>query len=333
MDWGDFNSNRYKPKTKIEKRMSDIFTDVMTQDEEEDYTPQLRGSSLPICILLHAHALLDPHVRIQEARLKHYAKQGTAFHELFQDNFMRSKKWGKYLYGDFECPKCETVYYKNCTRPKDYLTHVCKKCGNKGLRYRELEGKYKGVIGVHVDTVLRFPKEDWVVEYKTTGTFNLKDEKMSCKNKHHHQASSYPVVMEDVFGIVPKRYFVIYVNRDAPQHSKTSLRQHRVFPFKTDAAIVRKRKEQLDNTVKAEKQRIKYFNNPTIANLKKLDSFRPCKSKEDYFEPRVGMNDKYEKGQFCPFVKKGECACFSEGLSKAAKDLHKKVKANKETAA
>lgn len=326
--WKDYTiTPKYIFKSKIEEKMSDIFSDVITQNEEEAWTPQLRGSSLPICILQHAHSILDPHVRPKLAKLDQYSEFGTAAHNLFQKKFMQSKRWGKFLFGDYECPKCEKVYYKKCNRPNNYLTHKCK-CGHVGLRYKELEGKYKNTIGVHVDTVLKFSNNRyWVIEYKTTGSFKIRDEKMKYKNKHHHQASSYPIVLEDVFNITPERYFIIYVNRDAPQQSKTSQRQHRVFPFKTNTSTITRRKEQLDKIVEAEKARVKYFKNPTLKNLRKLDDLRPCKSLEDYEEPLFGMQDKYESGESCPYIKKGVCGCFQTSkLSTAAKELHKKIK-------
>lgn len=328
MKWDDYTPNKkYEFKSKAEKMASDIFSDAITQDEVEDYTPQLRGSSLPICILLHAHDLLNPHVRDKPARLDQYSEFGTAAHNLFQKKLMQSKKWGKYLFGDWCCDnvKCEKMVYRYQNRPKDWKTYKCD-CGSTGLKYSELEAKYKGVIGVHVDTVLKFPKgKTWVWEYKTTGGFKIRDHDLTFKNKHFHQASSYPVVLKQEFNMDIEKFFIIYVNRDAPQSSKTSQRQHRVFPFQTDTNLVKRRQEQLDRIVKGERLRKIYFKNPTLKNLKALDDTRPCKSKKDYYEPLMGINDKYESGEHCPFIKKGRCSCFKEGLSGAAKELHKKI--------
>lgn len=81
MNWDTFTAKpAIKFKSKSEKFVSDIFSDAITQDEEEKYEPQLRGSSLPLCILLHAHDLLGTHMRPVTARLEHYAIQGTVFH-------------------------------------------------------------------------------------------------------------------------------------------------------------------------------------------------------------------------------------------------------------
>lgn len=340
MKWDNFTA---KPqiafKSKTEKFVSDLFTDALTQDEEEPYIPQLRGSSLPLCILLHAHDLVSEHKRPVNARLEHYAIQGTVFHAWYQKKLMYSKKWGRYVFGDFECPNCEDnkaqtqkyVPYRFQCRPKDYRTHKCPQCGTVGLRYRELEGRYKGVIGIHVDMVLKLGEDKfWVMEFKTTGRFKIDDPKTTFKPKHFHQASNYPVILNDVFGIKPEKFFIGYVNRDSPQHSKTAKRQSRWFPFRTKK-FERTRIKQLDQVVAGERAREKYFENPTLKNLKALDDLRPCKSEMDYNKPLVGMSDRYEPGESCPFIKRGKCGCFqTEKLSSAAQKLHKIITEKKD---
>jgi len=327
MSWASIGQVKQTFKNKSEKMMSDIFSDSITQDEKEPYTPQLRGSSLPICILLHAHDLLKPHVRPKPARLDQYSEFGTAAHNLFQKKVMQSKKWGKYLFGDWECKniKCEKIIYRFQCRPADWATHKCT-CGTVGLKYRELEGFYKGVLGIHVDMVLKFKGDVfWVTEYKTTGSFKIKDPKMDFKPKHFFQASSYPIILEDVFGIKAQKFFIGYVNRDAPQFSATAQRQHKFFSFDCNTELMKKRREQLDRLVEGEKARKAYFENPTVKNLKKLDSLRPCKCKADYFEPLMGMHGKYEPSESCPFLKKG--GCFQgDSMSSAAKKLHQIIK-------
>lgn len=337
MDWSNFSAKpHHKFKSKSEKFISDIFSDAITQEEQEEYVPQLRGSSLPICILLHSHDLVNPFIRPISARLEHYAIQGTVFHSHFQKKLMYSKKWGKYVFGDFECANCEDdkskkekyVPYRFQRRPADYRTHVCPQCGNVGLRYRELEGKYKGVIGIHVDMVFKLSKKTfWVLEFKTTGSFKINDEKLKFKSKHFHQISNYAAILYREFKIRPEKFFIGYVNRDAPQSSKTAKRQHRWFPTKVTDKILDIRKKQLDKVVAGEKAREIYFLNPTLENLKKLDDLRPCKSLEDYKKPLHGMKDRYEPGENCPFIKKDKCGCFrTKGLSSAAKQLHKIIK-------
>lgn len=332
MKWDTFTAKPApKFKSKSEKFVSDLFSDAITQNGTEPYTPQLRGSSLPICILLHAHDLVKPHERPTDSRLEHYSIQGTVFHEWYQKKLMHSKKWGKFVFGDFECANCEDdksrkekyVPYRFQCRPSDFKTHECPQCGNKGLRYRELEGKYKGTIGIHVDMVLKFPGEKfWVLEFKTTGRYQIDDVALKFKPKHFHQASTYPVILNEVFGIMPEKFFIGYVNRDAPQFSKTAKRQHRWFSFKTDS-FAEIRKAQLDKITRGERARKRYFADPTLENLKKLDDCRPCKSLSDYEKPLIGMKDRFESSESCPFVKDGKCGCFKSGkLSTAAQELH-----------
>lgn len=326
--WGDFKAKpEIEYKSKVEKQVTEIFLDVVTQDNEEAYTPQIRSSSLPICILLHSQALLKPHVRLNEARLEQYSAIGTALHELYQDQYVRSKKWGRFVYGNFRCKnkKCEELLATACTRPKDWNTRKCHKCGSLGLKYSEVEARYKNVLGIHVDMLLKFKGDRfWLIDFKTSGTFKVEDPNFKPKNKHFHQISSYPIILKRELGIKVEKFFLGYVNREKPQHSATSKRQSRWFPFSVDSDIMRAREKQLRGLVKAEGVRKGYFENPTEENLKKLDALRPCKSNEDYQEPLLGMKDAFEESQKCPYANtKG---CFKSGLSKAAKDLHKTIR-------
>ena len=326
MEWDSFTTKtEQRFTTKYEKPASEIFSEVITQDEVETYTPQIRGSALPVCILLHAKALLKPHVRDKPARMDLYSEIGTVLHELYQKKFMLSKKWGPHLFGDWECPKCKKVAHSFCCRPDDYLTYKCD-CGSTGLKYKEIEAKYKGVVGIHVDLVLKMPSgRFWVIEFKTTSGFNIKDAGFKYKFKHGHQATSYPIVLKQELNLDVERWMICYVNRERPQYSHTAQKQHRVFDI-TDPTRLKKQKKFLDNLVLAEALRKKLFKKPTVALLDEMDGLRPCKSVKDYKNPEMGMHAGFEDGD-CPYLKKG--GCFIKGRSRAAKSLYRELVAEK----
>jgi hypothetical protein len=331
-DWGDFKVKEdIGYKSKAEQKATGIFLDVVTQDNTEPYTPQIRASSLPVCILLHAQALLNPHVRVNEARLEQYSAIGTALHELYQDQYVRSKRWGKYVFGSFTCrtKKCETVLAENTLRPKNWDTVKCPNCGATGLKYKEIEAKYKDTLGIHVDMLLKFKGDAfWLIDFKTSGTFKIEDPKFKPKGKHFAQISSYPIVLERELGIKVDKFFLGYVNRERPQHSATSKRQSRWFPFKAESSLMTTRKEMLDKMVLAERARIAYFKTLSSKDLKKLDDLRPCKCNEDYNFPLFGMHVAFEDTRKCPFANtKG---CFKEGISKPAKILERMLKEQKQ---
>jgi hypothetical protein len=249
---------------------------------------------------------------------------------LYQDQYVRSKKWGRYTYGNFVCKnkKCEELIAASCTRPANWNTLKCPKCGSIGLKYSEVEAKYKGVLGIHVDLILEIPfknkKKYWLIDFKTTGTYKIEDPKLKPKNKHIAQISAYPIVLKRELGLEIDEFFLGYVNREKPQHSKTSKRQSRWFSFKAQSEMMKERKKVLDKMVLAERARLTYFADPTQDNLVKLNDLRPCKCNEDYQKPILGMHVAFEDSKKCPYANKS--GCFKDGLSGVAKDLHKIIK-------
>jgi hypothetical protein len=304
--------------TKGARYISKILRSVTEEVEVEEYVQKLRVSSLPICGLVDAVARLEKPGREIPYSMDFYTSIGTAVHETIQQRMTRSKKYGKIVYGRFECRESEGgCGYTSKIRLRP-ASLICPKCQSARLFYKEIAFDIHGVSG-HLDMLTLDAHGNFVAwEFKTTNEYSINNPGMYLPyKKHHMQIQTYCMMLWKLYGIKVKMYTICYISRNKARDTNNpfSLDQFVTFAFKMTPAI---RAMRLAEIVKIEAQDVaikKLFAKPTAKNLKTLEDLRPCKSKADYHNDDTGMTHAFFGKKTCPYLSKG--LCFHQHLHRS----------------
>lgn len=322
MEWdsGFIEAKQGKPLTREEEIMAAWTAEAMCLEGVEPVRGEYRASSMPICG--HYLELMAGKEEVVKGQKDFYTGIGTVIHELLQDRFPLTRNGGA-VFGNWQCENGNCKHFHvECVYPK-----TCVQCGSSKLRYKEVELTYRGVIGMHVDLLIKLRNGNfWLNDWKTCGPFALeKPEYLGLPYpKNVAQVGTYFVALREEKGIVVEHAFLDYTLRGEPEDDPKKPK-NRPYGFKVTPELYRDRKQQLDRIVEEKRAFERFKASRTLANLQAFDKLRPCHKPSDYKDRVYGMEAHFQyKDAGCPFANAE--GCFKTGLSKPARLLAEKLK-------
>jgi hypothetical protein len=204
----------------IPQNLSRVFQDLRSMRRKSSYRIQheMRASSFPVCPRAYHIYRRTP----QEKRpifeesfvLDSTALMGTALHLSLQKWFAVQG----YLYGNWVCVHCRKIR-RNATGMQ-----LCSKCGRE-MVYREFEVAWteETPFSGHLDGLLKFPDETYVIDFKGSSPEAMRAIRDSGKPKetHYLQVNAYANAVNlhpEAFGNVGEvtKLIIIYVDRSTP---------------------------------------------------------------------------------------------------------------------
>jgi len=300
-----------------------ILSHVATETETEEYVQKLRVSSLPICGLIDAVNRLEKPEKKIPFSMDFYTSVGTAVHETYQQRMMRSKRYGKMVFGNFLCRKeaggCGHLLRLQ-RRPESL---ICPKCNTSRLFYDEISFDLHGVSG-HLDMLTLDRHGQFVAwEFKTTGEKNVANPQYLPYLKHHMQIQTYCMMLKMLYNIKVKMYTICYISRNKAKNMDDENPEDQIVPFafKFDSYAMTLREDETLKIQAQDKAIKRLFASPSRTNLKRLENLRPCKSKKDYNNKDTGMTHAFFGKNKCPYLSKGLCFHTNPKITEAGLKL------------
>jgi hypothetical protein len=331
----DWDSIDVKPKGNWAKRTAKhsgyrheyavkILKTVMNaKDKTEPYKHELRISKLPYCGLVDLNELIDAKPRLDPYSMRFYTSQGTALHENIQNSFAYDSTYGDIVIGRWKCKRCQFICQEVGPLPHEGICPNCRP-NVPTLEYHELDFWYRDKISGHLDQLTRDRKGNYAAwEYKTTGEYNVHNpEKYLPYPKHIGQIETYCGLLWRQYKILPKVFFIVYLNRNKVQQDDTQTEEFTVFAFKITKANLRKRLAHLDSMVDSDIVIQKILKDPSKEHIKELEELRPCRSRADY---DGFMAHHFFGAEQCPFVEGETCFLKRKGLTEAGNRAHREL--------
>lgn len=321
--------------TSIDSYLSKVLANAFNHEYPSgaELRDEFRVSGMPYCPILRAFDVAGGEGETRAFEADFYFGAGNSIHANLQHHLPLIKKYGRDVFGDWECESCgkKWSWCKNPSRSK------AKCCENHKVAYREVEISYthNGVtISGHIDLML-WPEEFGliVLDFKSMGNKYYEQPhytKYLPFAKNVAQIEMYCLLLNLAKSLKVKAYSLVYIGRDWP--SKMQKKKFKYPHVIRTKVWTPKREKQLLEYLhrvmdgRAGQAKLKKINNSEVKAKAAIDIIvanRPCQRYSDY---HINMDAAFFGAEKCPNLEL--CCGDKSGLKDIKKQLFKAWKAS-----